>query len=66
MVLTKTDIVEKVGLKSKSKNFNTVFKIALDNKWIAMTMPENKNSPTQRYYTTEKGKEVLIIIELKQ
>lgn len=62
----KTDIVEKVGLSSKSKNFNIVFKIALDNKWIAMTIPENKNSPLQRYYTTEKGKEVLILIELKK
>lgn len=55
----KNEIVKKVGLSSKSKNFNTVFDIALTNKWIAMQYPESPKRHDQKYYTTEAGKKVL-------
>ena len=55
----KNIFVQKVGLFSRSKNFNIVFSTALKNNWIAMLYPESPRRHDQKYYTTEAGKKVL-------
>lgn len=58
-LVSKNEVVKKVGLSSKSKNFNAAFSIALNNEWIAMLYPESPKRHDQKYYTTEAGKRVL-------
>lgn len=58
-LVSKNEVVKKVGLSSKSKNFNAVFSIVLNNEWIAMLYPESPKRHDQKYYTTEAGKKIL-------
>jgi transcriptional regulator with XRE-family HTH domain len=56
---TKKQIIKKLGLKSKTPNFENLLKFLISAQWIAMTYPEKPNRHDQKYYTTEKGKEIL-------
>jgi len=57
--LSKKQIIKKLGLKSKTPNLENLIKFAISSEWISMTNPEKPNSSNQKYYTTEKGKEIL-------
>lgn len=55
----KRDIIGHLKLSDKTANFILIFNLLLKNKWLAMKYPDNPNTPSQRYYTTDGGKRVI-------
>lgn len=58
---SKKEILDRLNLANTMNNFIRVAGLAEQNGWIAKTNPNNPNSPKQQYYTTEKGKSLLIL-----
>lgn len=59
--LTKKEIVKlhKLLHKSNKTLLEQYFNPAIEQGYVAMTIPDKRNSPNQKYYLTEKGKAVL-------
>jgi len=55
----KRDIIGHLKLSDKTANFLKIFHLLLENKWLAMQYPNSPNAPSQRYYTTDSGKQVI-------
>jgi len=56
------DILKHLKLADKTANFLKVFKLLLINNWLAMQYPDNPNTPSQKYYTTDEGKKVIQVV----
>lgn len=48
-----------MGFKDPTYFKRNIIDVLLKDGLIAMTLPDKPTSPTQKYYLTEKGKEVL-------
>ena len=59
--LTKKEIIKlhKLLHKSNKTLLEQYFNPAIEQGYVAMTIPDKRNSPNQKYYLTEKGKAVL-------
>ena len=54
------EMMEKLGLKNRSSFLSNYLNPALKNGLVIMTQPDSPKSPTQKYYLTELGKELLV------
>ena len=54
--MTRTEIMNRLGVKSRPYFMNNYIKEAFDKGVIELTQPDKPNSPTQKYRLTEKGK----------
>ena len=54
--MTRTEIMNRLGIKSHPYFMNNYIKEAFDKEVIELTQPDSPNSPTQKYQLTEKGK----------
>ncbi len=60
------ELQEKLGLSDR-ENFRKMYlQPAIEQGWVALTIPDKPTSPKQKYYLTEKGKEALETIKNKQ
>jgi ATP-dependent DNA helicase RecG len=51
---TRRDILEQIGLKYHSDNFNKYIKPLVEQDLLLLTEPDSPNSPKQKYVTAEK------------
>ena len=54
------EMMEKLELKNRSSFLSNYLNPALKNGLVIMTQPDSPKSPTQKYYLTELGKELLV------
>src|SRR5690606_35438544 len=53
---------EKIGLYKNTKNFQNHIKPLIDLGWLYFTIPNKLTSRDQKYYTTDLGKKLLVLI----
>ncbi len=62
----RSDILRNVmGLRNHPKNYSEHLKPLVDLKWLSFTIPDKLTSQKQAYYTTIKGKLLLLIMNKK-
>ncbi|MFA7444458.1 MAG: KTSC domain-containing protein [Flavobacteriaceae bacterium] len=59
---SRDEIFEKLGLYKNTKNHNHHIKPLIEAGWLNLTLPNKPTSKNQKYYTTETGKKLLLII----
>jgi len=60
----RSDLFKSIGLSNQSKNRAKYLDSLINIGWIAKEFPEGVNNPTQRYFTTESGKRILMLINM--
>lgn len=56
---SKGEILQNLGLKNTTNNFQRSIGLALKLRWLVMTDPERPNSPQQKYFTSEEGRKFI-------
>ncbi|MDO4764092.1 MAG: transcriptional regulator, partial [Flavobacteriaceae bacterium] len=57
---TREELQEQLGLLDR-ENFRKIYlNPAIEQGWVALTIPDKPTSSKQKYYLTEKGKEFLL------
>lgn len=56
---TRSEILAKLALSNRAKNFETYIQPLVAINWLTMTIPDKPTSPNQKYLTTLKGRLVL-------
>ncbi|MBW3467491.1 helix-turn-helix transcriptional regulator [Arthrospiribacter ruber] len=56
---SKGEILENLGLKNTTNNFQRSIGLALELEWLVMTDPFTPNSPQQKYFTSEEGRKFI-------
>jgi len=59
---SRDELFEKIGLYKNTKNFQNHIKPLIDFGWLNFTVPNKITSRDQKYYTTDLGKKLLIIV----
>ena len=55
-------ILENIALYNNSRNFDNYIKPLLEIGWLKQTLPDKPSSKNQKYYTTEFGEKLLVMI----
>lgn len=56
---TRQEILKHIGLTNTSSNFKRNAGLAMEQGWVAMTIPDKPNSRNQQYITTPAGRKAL-------
>ena len=59
---SRDELFEKIGLYKNTKNFQNHIKPLIDLGWLYFTIPNKLTSRDQKYYTTDLGKKLLVLI----
>ncbi|MCZ2102630.1 MAG: KTSC domain-containing protein [Chitinophagales bacterium] len=59
---SRDELFEKIGLYKNTKNFQNHIKPLIDFGWLNYTIPNKITSRDQKYYTTDLGKKLLLIV----
>lgn len=57
-------ILENIALYNNSRNFDNYIKPLLEIGWLKQTIPDKPRSKNQKYYTTDLGEKLLLIISI--
>ncbi|MEB2787273.1 KTSC domain-containing protein [Algoriphagus persicinus] len=59
---SRDELFEKIGLYKNTKNFQNHIKPLIDLGWLYFTIPNKLTSRDQKYFTTDLGKKLLVLI----
>ncbi len=59
---SRDELFEKIGLYKNTKNFQNHIKPLIDFGWLNYTIPNKITSKDQKYYTTDLGEKLLLIV----
>lgn len=59
---SRDELFEKIGLYKNTKNFQNHIKPLIDLGWLYFTIPNKLTSRDQKYYTTDLGEKLLVLI----
>lgn len=63
---SRDELFKKIGLYKNTKNFQNHIKPLIDFGWLNYTIPNKITSRNQKYYTTDLGKKLLLIVSGEQ
>jgi ATP-dependent DNA helicase RecG len=59
---SRDELFEKIGLYKNTKNYQNHIKPLIDLGWLYFTLPNKLTSKDQKYYTTDLGKKLFILV----